>query len=223
MADGSHVPINEVGIGDFVAAVDPQTGESSEQPVLDVIIGYGSKHMVQIDTDQDLSTAPLEATANHPIWVVGRGWVEAGDVAVGNELVSSDGAVSIVTFTSDLGELDDELVYNLTIGNLHTFVVVTAGGNEILAHNDDLPEACRIGHKLTEEDARKIATKMGFVQIGGRSHGANIYQKGRVFISRDQDKHSGGGWKGASSASKLKSDTTRSGTYCKHMCHRIGK
>ncbi|MEV8321588.1 ricin-type beta-trefoil lectin domain protein [Kitasatospora sp. NPDC056731] len=223
MADGSRLPIHEIGIGDRVMAIDPQTGEASEQPVLDVIVGYGDKHMVQIDTDLDPLTKPLEATSNHPLWVVGRGWVEAGEVSPGDDLLGSDGATSTVTSTVDLGELSGELVYNLTVGDLHTFVVITSGGSEILAHNDELPPACKLGNKLNEADANKIATKMGFVKVGGRSHGADVYQKGNVFISRDQDKHTGGGWKAASSVKKLGSNNTRLGTFCKHMCHRIAK
>ncbi|MFB7469574.1 ricin-type beta-trefoil lectin domain protein [Kitasatospora sp. NPDC056184] len=225
MADGAYRPISDIRIGDVVVAVDPATGESSAQPVLDVVVGFGTKHMVLIDTDLDPATAPLEATANHPMWVVDRGWVEAANVVVGEELLSPDGNTAEVAYTRDLGDMADELVYNLNVGNVHTFVVVTAGGDEVLTHNDNakLPVSCRLGNKLSEEDARKIATRMGFVKVGGKSHGADVYRKGTVYISRDQDGHAGGGWKAASSVKNLGSKKTRSGTYCKHLCHRIGK
>ncbi|MFJ3792545.1 ricin-type beta-trefoil lectin domain protein [Kitasatospora sp. NPDC090091] len=224
MADGSYRRLDEIEIGESVAATDPTTGETSAQPVIDVIVGYGTRHMVEIDTDLDPGTEPLEATANHPFWVVSRGWVDAADVTVGEELLTSEGDTVEVTYTRDLGDAAGELVYNLSVGNVHTFVVVTAGGDEVLTHNDnaELPQACKIGNKLSEGDARKMATKMGFTEVGGRSHGANVYHKDGFYISRDQDKHSGGGWKGATSVKNLGTKKTRSGTYCKHLCHRIG-
>lgn len=66
MADGSYLPIGAMEVGDYVAATDPETGETYAEPVLDVISGYGTKHIVEIDTALDPTTPPLEATAEHP-------------------------------------------------------------------------------------------------------------------------------------------------------------
>ncbi|MFF2660042.1 ricin-type beta-trefoil lectin domain protein [Kitasatospora sp. NPDC058032] len=227
MADGAYRPISDIRIGDLVAATDPVTGETSAQPVLDVVVGFGTKHMVQLDTDLDPSTAPLEATANHPMWVIGRGWVEAADVAVGDELLSPDGSTTEVTYTRDLGDTADELVYNLNVGNVHTFVVLTAGGDEVLTHNDNqLPDACKLGHKLNEQDAGRIAKKMGFTEDGGSQSTSKVKiyknKKGNVFITRDLTSHRGGAWKLGRSAKAVLKKETRSGTYCKHLCHKVG-
>jgi hypothetical protein len=73
LADGSTRAISEISVGDYVLAVDPDTGQQVARPVIDVIVGYGTKHLVDIDldpTDPDV----LTATAEHPIWVNGRGW-----------------------------------------------------------------------------------------------------------------------------------------------------
>ncbi|KIQ66412.1 hypothetical protein TR51_02020 [Kitasatospora griseola] len=223
MADGSQRPISQVAIGDYVLATDPSTGQSSPQPVLDVIVGYGEKHLVQIDTDPDPDTQPVEATSNHPFWITGRGWVDAVDVRPGDQVVAGDGTTEEVVSVDDLGLVEESLVYNLTVGNVHTFVVATDGGDEILVHNDEpLPPACKLGHKLQEKDAARIAKKMGFKKDPTNSEKAAVYEKDGFFISRDLDVHSGGGWKGATSIKNLRTKKTRSGTYCKHLCHRIG-
>ncbi|MFI2431196.1 DNRLRE domain-containing protein [Streptomyces sp. NPDC018693] len=135
MADGSYLPIGAIQIGDYVAATDPETGETYAEPVLDVISGYGTKHLIEIDTDTDPTTPPLQATDAHPIWVDGRGWTKARDVRVGNLLTATDGSLHPVTSLEDLGSLPEQLVVNLNVGDIHTYTVVDAAGHEILTHN----------------------------------------------------------------------------------------
>jgi hypothetical protein len=39
----------------------------------------------------------IEATAAHPIWVVGKGWIDAGALVVGDKLLAKDGSYLTVT------------------------------------------------------------------------------------------------------------------------------
>jgi RHS repeat-associated protein len=142
MADGSYLPIGAIEIGDYVAATDPETGETYAEPVLDVIEGYGTKHLVEIDTDLDPSTLPLQATAEHPLWVVGKGWVKAADVKAGDSLKSPDGSTHEATAVTNRGQLPDQLVFNLNVGNTHTYVVHVAAA-DVLVHNS----SCRISSR----------------------------------------------------------------------------
>ncbi|MEV7923951.1 ricin-type beta-trefoil lectin domain protein [Kitasatospora sp. NPDC088779] len=134
MADGTYLPIGDVRVGDHVAATDPETGTTSAEPVLDVITGYGTRHIVEISTDADASAAPLQATDGHPIWVEGRGWVKALEVRPGDRLRSPDGTTPVVTAVDDLGDLDGQLVVNLNVGNRHTYSVRDAS-NDVVVHN----------------------------------------------------------------------------------------
>ncbi|MET9611432.1 Hint domain-containing protein, partial [Kitasatospora indigofera] len=134
MADGSYRPIGDIQVGDYVAATDPETGVTSAEPVLDVIVGYGTRHIVEISTDTDTSAAPLQATDGHPIWVEDRGWVKALEVQPGDRLRSPNGTTSVVTSVDDLGELADQLVINLNVGNRHTYTVRGAS-SDIVVHN----------------------------------------------------------------------------------------
>ncbi|MGW2399589.1 DNRLRE domain-containing protein [Kitasatospora sp. NPDC001664] len=134
MADGGYLSISALRVGDFVTAVDPVTGVRTAEPVLDVIVGYGVKHLVTIDTDGDPEAPPVVATSNHPFWVEGRGWVQAGDVRSGDGLLTADGGISTVTATEDLGGVTDQLVFNLNVGNQHTYAVQIPGGDAVV-HN----------------------------------------------------------------------------------------
>ncbi|MFJ7155461.1 DNRLRE domain-containing protein [Streptomyces sp. NPDC101118] len=142
MADGSYLPIGDIRIGDEVTATDPETGLQSAQPVLDVYTGHGTKSMVGIDTDRDPATPELQATADHPLWVVDKGWTKAADVRVGDALLSADETVQRVTATRNRGEVGDQYVVNLNIGNAHTYSVRIASA-DALVHNS----SCRIKNK----------------------------------------------------------------------------
>lgn len=67
--------------------------------------------------------------------------------------------------------------------------------------------------------AKAAAENLGYTLVKDQySHGAKIFKagkkaKGPAFISVDQDAHSGGAWKGASSIKNLGHKDTRSGTY----------
>ncbi|MEV7776132.1 polymorphic toxin-type HINT domain-containing protein [Kitasatospora sp. NPDC086791] len=135
LADGSYRPISDIEIGDRVVASDPTTGESLAEPVLDVIVGYGTKHLIGIGTGSTPGAPGLVVTDEHPLWVEGRGWTPAAQVEPGDLLVSPEGVRTTVTVRVDYGPRTDELVYNLTVGDLHTFTVLS-GDDEVLTHND---------------------------------------------------------------------------------------
>ncbi|WP_143532198.1 RICIN domain-containing protein [Saccharothrix sp. ALI-22-I] len=161
MADGTGKAIGEIEPGDLVAARNPETGEVTTQPVLDVIVGYGDKYLVDLDLDPSTPRA-LTATANHPIWVDGRGWVDAKDVRVGDLVVGSDGAPTAVLAVVDHGLQRDTLVYNLNVANAHTFLVVT-DGFDLTVHNATTSCPVWAGH-----------TRHGLNQSIGRNDGRGV-------------------------------------------------
>ncbi|MFE9306694.1 polymorphic toxin-type HINT domain-containing protein [Streptomyces sp. NPDC006706] len=168
MADGSYLPIGAIEIGDYVAATDPETGETYAEPVLDVISGYGTKHIVEIDTDLDPTTPPLQATAEHPLWVVGKGWVKAADVKVGDAVASLDGSERPVTSVRNRGELSSRLVFNLNVGDVHTFSV-KVGGLPALTHNAN---TCAISQ---QKQARHVRGTKEFKQRARSGKGASAF------------------------------------------------
>ena len=127
LADGTQTPISALAPGDLVQSPDPLTGRVSIQPILDVIVGQGDKHIVDLDIDGHQT---LTATANHPIWVDGRGWTDAIDIHAGDHLRAATGGLALVRAMHDHGWLSGHTVYNLNIANTHTY---TAAG--VAVHN----------------------------------------------------------------------------------------
>ncbi|MEV6955514.1 ricin-type beta-trefoil lectin domain protein [Streptomyces sp. NPDC051183] len=160
MADGSYLPISEIAMGDYVTAMDPETGESTAEPVLAVLVAYTTKHMVEVETDLDPSTPGIRATAYHPFWVEDRGWTDAADLHLGDRLLATDGSMPIVTSMWDEGDLPEQLVFNLTVGNTHTYIVREPSGEDVLVHNS----ACGL-------NANNLNCSCG-------SHVYKIYEKG---------------------------------------------
>jgi RHS repeat-associated protein len=171
MADGTVRAIADIQLGDYVLSADPRTGLRAPQPVLDVIVGTGTKHLVGIDLDP---TDPDEliATAGHPMWAQGRGWVDAEDIAVGDRVLAAGQRATAVAAVRDLGQVPDQEVYNLNVANLHTFFTVVDSA-PLLVHN----ASCGLPHK----HARKAPRRGGVYVIK--------YNNGSVYVGRSKNMH----------------------------------
>ncbi|MGP4029526.1 RHS repeat-associated core domain-containing protein [Actinomadura sp. 3N407] len=160
LADGSRRGIEDIDVGDKVLATDPETGETSPQPVLGTITTKGDKHLVQItvntdaplrfrvtgDEPQPSATEALNhefaksgaavATDNHPFWVAGdlNQWVEAADLKPGMWLRTSVG--TYVQITAVKTHTAYQRVHNLAVDTDHTYYVLT-GTSAVLVHNCD--------------------------------------------------------------------------------------
>ncbi|MFJ6798879.1 polymorphic toxin-type HINT domain-containing protein [Streptomyces sp. NPDC091268] len=165
MGDGTLSSIGEVEVGDSVLSTDPASGETRPEPVLNVIYGYGIKHLVEIDTDNG-ETPALQATAEHPMWVKDKGWTDASKVRADDFLVTPKGDPVRVNRVTDLGDVPNQLVVNLSVGNQHTYSV-RLGSDWVVTHNKNTQ--CRI-------DLPHV--------LGGHSAGSRIAGKSR-FRSRN--------------------------------------
>ncbi|MFV2216743.1 RHS repeat-associated core domain-containing protein [Actinomadura sp. LOL_016] len=159
MADGSRKHIEDVEIGDEVVATDPETGETSAEPVLATITTEGDKNLVQLTIDPanpstylattdgpdksgSLIRVPdasksgvLIATDSHPFWVAGDidQWVEAAELEPGMWLRTSAGTYVQIT-AIEQWSTSGQRVHNLTISRLHTYYTVV-DGRPVLVHN----------------------------------------------------------------------------------------
>ena len=73
-------PIEEVKIGEKVLAFDEKSGTTSFQKVTDLIQGEKSYRLIEITLS---SGKKIEATAEHPFYIKGKGWNPAGSLKVG--------------------------------------------------------------------------------------------------------------------------------------------
>ncbi|WP_284166178.1 polymorphic toxin-type HINT domain-containing protein, partial [Frigidibacter sp. SD6-1] len=106
------VRIEDLREGDLVIARNEETGEVGPYPVA-AIMGRQATDLVWLGLEASGQSSRLGVTAEHPLYVEGRGWVQAGELAPGDRIVDADGGV--ITVVS--AELDDRptLVHNLEV------------------------------------------------------------------------------------------------------------
>jgi hypothetical protein len=128
LVDGSARPIEDVGAGDEVAALDVESGVVVGGEVVDTYVRGDAPVLV-------VGTVPgeLVTTADHPFWVESdASWVSAAELVVGDVLRGVDGALVPVVSLTVTGLT--ETVYNLQVAGLHNYFVY-AGNSPLLVHN----------------------------------------------------------------------------------------
>ena len=69
------------------------------------------------------SCGDIDTTSNHPFYVIGKGWVTAGELEAEDDVYRLDGSTAIVT-GSELERLTESIkVYNLEVEDYHTYFV----------------------------------------------------------------------------------------------------
>ena len=125
--EGGQKRIDEIEIGDKVWAYNIETGETELKAVTKVYV-HSVDEILHLYTDE----GTIDTTTNHPFYVIGEGWVAAGDLEVGDEVYNLDGTTSII-LGSEIEVLDEPvLVYNLEVEDLHSYFV---GCVPCLVHN----------------------------------------------------------------------------------------
>jgi hypothetical protein len=127
LADGTPRPIEQIAIGDSVLAYDVETGA--------LATGTVEATMVHPDTERlVIVNGTLVTTPEHPFFVDGN-WVNAGDLAVGDALITASAAqASPMIVPASVHSLearsDRTNTYNFTVARYHDYF---AGG--VLVHN----------------------------------------------------------------------------------------
>ena len=139
MADGTTKRICEVQVGDQVLSRDPATGKDEAKTVTFTIERHAPSVVdVTLHDARTGKAETLTCTPEHPLFVQGQGWMEAGSVGIGTSIVSRAGpalTVTGLTWKRDsaqqlaaTGGVGSVSVYNLTVDADHTFFVGTSGG-----------------------------------------------------------------------------------------------
>jgi hypothetical protein len=123
-ADGLR-PIESVHVGDLVCALDPVANVERLQRVLRTFVRTADA-TVTLHVGSEAVCASLE----HPFWVPGRGWVEAGSLTPGTPLLARDNQVAFIT--SVKLAVSRTTVHNLEVEGVSTFRVSASG---IVVHN----------------------------------------------------------------------------------------
>ena len=158
--------IEKIKSGDKVISTDPETMETSPKTVLETYIREVTTLVHLTVNGEEIVT-----TVDHPFYVKNQGFIKAGELAIGDELLNSNCNVLLVENHSV--ELTDEptKVYNFQVEDYHTYHVSGLG---VLVHNagdySNLKDSKYVGEgkKFTKAQKRQI------IQENMRRNGGKI-------------------------------------------------
>ncbi|HEV7951241.1 MAG TPA: Hint domain-containing protein, partial [Glaciihabitans sp.] len=138
MADGSTKPIDEVEVGDEVAASEPESAVVEGHVVTALHVTDADKEYVDLTVSTPEGTKVVRTTAHHPFYNAStREWTDVEQLHAGEELSTPGNGRALLTsttrFTAKLR------TYNLTIERVHTYYVL-AGDTPVLVHNANCGE-----------------------------------------------------------------------------------
>ena len=79
--EDGYKEIKDIEVGDLVYSEDPLTGEKGLKRVTNVFVNETSVIVRIYVEDEEIETTPT-----HPFWVIGKGWVAAGDIEAGDKV-----------------------------------------------------------------------------------------------------------------------------------------
>jgi hypothetical protein len=147
------VAIEELQPGDMVWSRDDESDEEGYRPIARIIVTPEQPLMTVALEDAGGAIETIDVTAPHPFQVEGRGWVPAGELEPGDQVVTADGGALEVASTEDSGRSDT--VYNFEVEEFHTYFV---GQGAAWVHNDCDKDA------LAKKRAEILECLKGFLQ-----------------------------------------------------------
>ena len=116
--ENGQIQIDEIKAGDKVGVYDIYKGKTELKEVLTVYV-HDQTEVLHLHT----TAGDIDATTNHPFYVIGRGWVAAGDINEGDEVYLIDGSTAVVK-GEELEKIEEPIkVYNLEVEDYNTFFV----------------------------------------------------------------------------------------------------
>ena len=141
MSDGTTKPIEDLQVGEQVISRDPATGQDSVQTVTTTYCLHEDTLItLSLEDPSTHVDSVIVCTPDHAMYIQGQGWIEAGDLTAGEQIVTRTGAP--LTITNLQWQRDETgkhpfTVYNLEVANDHTYFAGNFDGG-LWVHN-----ACR--------------------------------------------------------------------------------
>jgi hypothetical protein len=149
-------PIEEIEIGDWVWAWNPETGSLALKPVQELFRQTVSELVIIKVAGEE-----IRATTEHPFWIDGRGWTPATQIAAGDRLLLITGDLMPVEAVA-LAEGEFK-VYNFEVVEYHTYFVSGLG---VSVHN-----ACVYAIMQQMADGSLQVMKYGVSRANFKSNG----------------------------------------------------
>ncbi len=179
LLDQSQKQIMDLVVGDRIIGWDEKTGKNVEA-VIQKVFAHGTENGENRVLDKILFSNGkyLEATSNHPFYVVGKGWTTVAELKAGDKVKSfNDGVINEETIVSIIRDYSETgVVYNL-MTTTHDYYA-----NDILVHNKCLIEGTLI--MMTNDIQKNIEDVKPGEHVSGFVDGkivpvrvTHIYQK----------------------------------------------
>ena len=123
------VAIENIKTGDKVISTNPETFETGEKTVVETYVREVTT-LVHLTVNGD----EIITTVDHPFYVKGKGFVNAGELWVGTQLLDVNNNILVVENTRLELVKNPVKVYNFQVEDYHTYHV---GENEVWVHNAD--------------------------------------------------------------------------------------
>ena len=121
------VAIENIRAGDIVISTNPDTMETAGKRVVETYVRTDTKLIHLVVNGEEIIT-----TETHPFYVNKRGFINAGELKVGDELVDVNNNILLIEdYKVELPE-KPTTVYNFQVEDFHTYHVGSFG---ILVHN----------------------------------------------------------------------------------------
>ncbi|SFH56832.1 intein N-terminal splicing region [Pseudobutyrivibrio sp. OR37] len=133
-----EVPIEDIEVGDYVLAENPETGEIDYKPVLETY-EHDTYDVVYLTIDGEEFTT----TEGHPFYVEGRGFVKAAELRYSDNLLDSEGKHLHLEYKEIVHLEEPVTVYNFAVEDYHTYFI---GENKVFVHN-----RCKLGENMIKE------------------------------------------------------------------------
>jgi len=142
--ENGAIVISEVAIGDEIYAFDAETGEAILAKVTDISVSE-TDELVHLTIGGEL----ICTTASHPFYTTSGEWKAAGDLKVGDRVVTMTGEATVEA--TEVEKLSEAVtVYNLTVEGAHNYYVAENG---VLVHNEcDVADSANQSGKGTVEN-----------------------------------------------------------------------
>jgi hypothetical protein len=127
LTEDGEKAIEDIKIGDKVLAKSDKTGEMFYQEV-----EWLFRKEINETYNITVNNQVITTTDEHPFWIIGKGWVEARKLKIGDKLVTSDNSELIINKIEVKKE--NVIVYNFKVKDFHTYFVSNL---HIWTHNKD--------------------------------------------------------------------------------------
>ncbi|MCO7227503.1 polymorphic toxin-type HINT domain-containing protein [Pleionea sp. CnH1-48] len=130
LTESGYKNIEDIELGEKLWAKNTDTGEQDWKPVTRLFVepGRGIYEIKLIG--QDGFIQKIEATDDHPFYVVGKGWKQTLELDIGDR-IETDG-YGEMRVLHVLDEKRSDVTYNFTVADFHTYYVTK---RNVLVHN----------------------------------------------------------------------------------------